>query len=56
LTASVKALAETDLPALNKLMNESGVTHVTMPPVTAPRRTPPGEAVTNGKPRSSWFP
>ena len=39
LMASVKALAETDLPALNKLMNEAGVTHVTLPPVTAPRRT-----------------
>ncbi len=42
LATSVKALAETDLPALNKLMNEAGVTHVTLPPVTAPRRaTPP---------------
>jgi hypothetical protein len=41
LAASVKALAETDLPALNKLMNEAGVTHVTLPPVTGLRRTPP---------------
>lgn len=41
LMSSVKALAETDLPALNKLMNEAGVTHVTLPPVTGPRRTTP---------------
>jgi hypothetical protein len=41
LLVSVKALAETDLPALNKLMNESGMTHVTLPPVTAPRRAAP---------------